>query len=155
MSYARATLAALSASLMGFAGPAYATDDPLDQIIVTGSRAPLAISALASALLMVLLGCVSLDDDIDQKIDFIKIDAEGFEPNVWAGMQRHVREDRPTLLVEYAPASYADPRGFLDEMLSAGYELRVVNTEGGLRRAEPAQVAETDHFEMLWLSPKG
>ena len=45
MSYVRARLAAFGASLVVFAGPAFSADEPLDQIIVTGSRAPLAISA--------------------------------------------------------------------------------------------------------------
>jgi vitamin B12 transporter len=53
MSHARATLAAFGASLVAFAGPTYATDDPLDQIIVTGSRAPLAISASGSTVTII------------------------------------------------------------------------------------------------------
>jgi vitamin B12 transporter len=53
MSYARATLAASWASLAAFAGPTYAADDPLDQIIVTGSRAPLAISASGSTVTVI------------------------------------------------------------------------------------------------------
>ena len=53
MSYARATLAAFGASLVAFAGPTYATDGALDQIIVTGSRAPLAISASGSTVTII------------------------------------------------------------------------------------------------------
>ena len=53
MSNARATLAALGASLAAFSGPAGAADDSLDQIIVTGSRAPLAISASGSTVTII------------------------------------------------------------------------------------------------------
>ena len=53
MSYTRATLAAFGASLVVFAGPANAAEEPLDQIIVTGSRAPLAVRASGSTVTVI------------------------------------------------------------------------------------------------------
>jgi len=49
----RATLAAFGASLVAFASPTFAADEPLDQIIVTGSRAPLAVSASGNAITVI------------------------------------------------------------------------------------------------------
>lgn len=37
----------------------------------------------------------------DQKIDFIKIDAEGGEYNIFKGMQQIVRRDRPKIVLEF------------------------------------------------------
>jgi vitamin B12 transporter len=53
MTHARVTLAATGASLLALCGPLFAADEPLDQIIVTGSRAPLAISATGSAVTVI------------------------------------------------------------------------------------------------------
>ena len=53
MTETRATLAALGASLVALTGPSFAADEPLDQIIVTGSRAPLAVSASGNAVTVI------------------------------------------------------------------------------------------------------
>jgi FkbM family methyltransferase len=54
------------------------------------------------------------------RIDVVKIDAEGAEQDIVAGMEDILRRDRPTLLVEFNPGRYADAAGFL-ETLSALY----------------------------------
>ena len=60
MNHARATLAAIGAGLVAF--PALTTaDEPLDQIIVTGARAPLSITALGSAVTVITR------DDIERR----------------------------------------------------------------------------------------
>ncbi len=41
----------------------------------------------------------TLDEDIDEKIDIIKIDIEGGEYNAIKGMTKHIEEDRPILLL--------------------------------------------------------
>lgn len=53
MTDTRAALAALGASLVAFSGPLYGADEPLDQIIVTGSRAPLAARASGNAITVI------------------------------------------------------------------------------------------------------
>lgn len=42
---------------------------------------------------------VAIDDDILEKIDFIKMDIEGAEQNALIGCRRHILEDRPELAV--------------------------------------------------------
>jgi hypothetical protein len=54
------------------------------------------------------------------RIDLVKIDAEGAEQDIVAGMEGILRRDRPTLLVEFNAGRYADAAGFL-ETLSALY----------------------------------
>lgn len=44
--------------------------------------------------------CVRLDDLVSEKIDFLKIDVEGFEKHVLAGATRILSEDKPLLMIE-------------------------------------------------------
>lgn len=53
------------------------------------------------------------------RIDLVKIDAEGAEEAIVAGMQGIIARDRPMLVLEYNAARYADPGGFLDRLLAA------------------------------------
>lgn len=95
-----------------------------------------------------LVRVVTLDDAIPH-FDFIKIDAEGFEPKIWAGMRRHL-ERRPTILMEFSPHSYEDAGGFLDE-IEACYTLREVDTSGSVVPVDRETVLERSDFSMLWL----
>lgn len=52
------------------------------------------------------------------RIDLIKIDAEGAEQAIIEGMQQVLARDRPTLVLEYNAARYADPKAFLDGLLA-------------------------------------
>jgi FkbM family methyltransferase len=92
---------------------------------------------------------VSLDDAVEKPLDFIKIDAEGFEEKVWRGMSRHL-ENRPIVLMEFTPGSYSDAKGFLQEIASC-YPLREVDSGGSVVPVEASEVLETEGFRMLWL----
>jgi len=59
----------------------------------------------------VALGC--------PKVDLIKIDAEGAEQEIIAGMRELIERDKPMLVLEYNAARYAEPRAFLDSLLAA------------------------------------
>jgi FkbM family methyltransferase len=48
------------------------------------------------------------------RIDLIKIDAEGAEQDILAGMESILRRDKPCLLLEFNAGRYADPAGFVD-----------------------------------------
>jgi FkbM family methyltransferase len=54
------------------------------------------------------------------RIDFVKIDAEGGEVGVVAGMANLIARDRPAIILEYNPKRYEDPKTFL-EVLSDVY----------------------------------
>ncbi|MFZ5784753.1 MAG: FkbM family methyltransferase [Pseudomonadota bacterium] len=53
-----------------------------------------------------------------RRVDLIKVDAEGAEEAIVAGMQGVIARDRPLLVLEYNAARYADPAGFLDGLVS-------------------------------------
>ena len=91
---------------------------------------------------------VRLDDVVEKQLNFVKIDAEGYEPLVWAGMRRHL-EGRPTILMEFSPLLYPDPKGFLDEIASC-YSLRKVDHNGDIVPVKPEALFGED-LTMLWL----
>ena len=80
---------------------------------------------------------VSLDDYFsEQKVDFIKIDTEGFEPEVIEGAVQLIRRSHPVLLLEYSPMFYKK-RGItgedmLETLVSEGYELKDIDANYGV-----------------------
>jgi len=83
----------------------------------------------------VTVGTVSIDDFLESEnwpaIDVIKMDAEGAEPNVFRGMRKLVlRATRLHMFIEFAPScleeSGFDPREFLSEIMSSGFEIRLL-----------------------------
>lgn len=67
-------------------------------------------------------------------VEFIKMDVEGFEPEVWKGMTaRLARRDLPlTIFMEFTVGRLPDPAGFLDEILSHGFSLAIVSHYEGV-----------------------
>jgi FkbM family methyltransferase len=53
------------------------------------------------------------------KVDLVKIDAEGSEQEIVAGMRGLIERDKPILVLEYNAARYAEPRAFLNGLLAA------------------------------------
>ena len=49
---------------------------------------------------------IKLDDLIKEKVDLIKIDTQGWEPEVVEGARKIIEKDRPIIFMEYSPASY-------------------------------------------------
>lgn len=53
------------------------------------------------------------------RVDVVKIDVEGLEPEVYAGMQSIIRENREMfLLLEFSPKRYAEPERFFKQIRS-------------------------------------
>jgi FkbM family methyltransferase len=72
--------------------------------------------------------------DID-RIDVVKIDTDGNEPQVLAGMSTLVRRHRPVLFLEFYPEGYDRVSGtsadqFLTDLESFDYELFILSNEG-------------------------
>lgn len=88
--------------------------------------------------------------------DFIKIDVEGAEADVWQALAG-VREQSPDLTVcmEFTPSRHENPGEFL-VMLASEFELGTVGHDGVPRRisADEALVPDTGDFRMLWLTRK-
>jgi FkbM family methyltransferase len=53
------------------------------------------------------------------KVDLVKIDAEGGELGIVAGMRQLIARDHPTIVLEFNAARYPEPREFLDELLAS------------------------------------
>jgi hypothetical protein len=66
-----------------------------------------------------------------RRVDFVKMDVEGYEPGVLAGMGKTIARDHPIVLTEFWPYGIRDagfdPEEFLDAWLRAGYTARTVS----------------------------
>lgn len=66
------------------------------------------------------------------RIAFAKIDAEGSEPAIWAGMAGLIAGDAlRTVLLEFTPGHYADPAGFVAAIRAAGFSIAIVERARG------------------------
>jgi FkbM family methyltransferase len=71
----------------------------------------------------------------------IKIDADTSEEAIWRGLRGRLLRPGPlTIFLEFAPARYADPCAFLTEILAAGFDLRLLTLEAGIRRVSRGEV---------------
>lgn len=97
------------------------------------SRFPneLAKSRITSAVTVPVRTLDELTAGIAHRIALIKIDAEGSEPLILAGMDRTVREHRPTLTLEINTESIAASghslREIADRIRSWGYQTHALN----------------------------
>ena len=65
-------------------------------------------------------------------VEVIKIDVEGAEHDIWQGMGGLLARSRPlTIFMEFAAARYADPGGFLDQIVGQGFRLGLVSLPDG------------------------
>lgn len=66
-------------------------------------------------------------------VEFIKMDVEGFEPEVWKGMTGVLEQGRPlTIFMEFTVGRLGDPGGFLDFILDWGFSLEIITFEQGI-----------------------
>ncbi len=74
-------------------------------------------------------------DEIPHALDteFMKIDVEGFEPHVWAGMSGLLARKKPlTIFMEFTIGRFPDAQGFLEEILSHGFGLEIIDFNEGV-----------------------
>ena len=118
-------------SSLGYAaniGARFTAKDP-DTLLarsLPGSAAPTKVRALKIDTLL-----------RDQRLDLVKIDVEGHEPSVLAGMQRVLTESRPIILSEFAPGtiehiSKSSPLDYLDSIASHQYVFAAIHQDGGV-----------------------
>ena len=81
-------------------------------------------------------------------IDLVKIDVEGFEPRVMAGMAAAIERWRPTVLSEFAPSNLRDlggcePEAYLAWFRERGYRCAVLEEPaGGLRPVDSLEAID-------------
>lgn len=76
------------------------------------------------------------------RVDLVKIDAEGGEEGIVAGMRQLIARDRPAIVLEFNAARYADPRRFLDELLTTYGTARELSLDGELLPLDTAAVLD-------------
>ncbi|MES2491938.1 MAG: FkbM family methyltransferase [Pseudomonadota bacterium] len=66
-----------------------------------------------------------------QDVEFIKMDVEGFEPEVWQGMTGLLDRGRAlTIFMEFTVGRLSDPGGFLEAILGCGFSLEIIRFTG-------------------------
>jgi FkbM family methyltransferase len=89
------------------------------------------------------------------RLDLVKIDAEGAETLVWAGMQATLRRFPHAAVVLELHLQRDPPQtvGFLHQIERAGYQLRCINYEGEIVPTDSATIlAQPREHWTLWLS---
>jgi FkbM family methyltransferase len=82
-------------------------------------------------------------DTIDgmEKIELIKIDAEGAEPAIWSGMTGLLNgEVLRTVLIEFTAAHYANPADFVARLMEPGFSLSIIDAKRGIIPITPADL---------------
>jgi len=74
--------------------------------------------------------------DLFDKVDFIKIDVEGYEKNVLSSMKKILLRDKPVLFVEIYQGinSNEDPMGTVEILIDMGYQAYIVNKANDLEK---------------------
>jgi FkbM family methyltransferase len=100
------------------------------------------------------LFCEQGQDD-QLPIDFVKIDVQGHEMQVLAGMLRLIgRSPKIAIAMEFSPSEHEEPIVALAQIQSAGLRIQTIGTDGQVRpiSLEDAAKADTGDHRMLWLT---
>jgi FkbM family methyltransferase len=90
------------------------------------------------------------------RLDLVKIDAEGAEVNILAGMEKTIARLKPAVLLEFNAARYPDGRAFLDQLKKLFYRIRALNFDAALVDVTDADLLGTQLGEdwLLYLEAK-
>jgi len=74
--------------------------------------------------------------------DFIKIDVQGREQQVWRGMTEILANGHPlTIFMRFNPAHHADPAAFLHEIVGEGFALELIDPSFGVAPVTVDEIA--------------
>jgi FkbM family methyltransferase len=103
---------------------------------------------------MIDVPTVRLDDVLPEKVDFIKIDAEGGEREIWRGMAKTI-ESNPQLQIflEFNPkrTTHYDPHEFLNKIRDDGFELGIVAYDASYRSVDADKLIANGTEQILHL----
>jgi FkbM family methyltransferase len=85
-----------------------------------------------------------------ERVEFIKIDAEGSEERIFEGMSDTIRRFHPLIVMEFNALRYSNPSDFLEKMLCAYGNLRAVNFDGAAPIISPEDLL-TQRLGEDWL----
>jgi FkbM family methyltransferase len=85
---------------------------------------------------------VKLDDALPERVDFLKIDAEGAERDIWQGLTKTLRaNDGIRIFLEFNCARYeSESAAFLDEIEEMDFQLAFVDYDGGVKRTTRSDI---------------
>lgn len=85
--------------------------------------------------------------------DFIKVDTEGSEGDVWAAL-RNCFADKTVVCLEFTPGMHEHPEAFVEQIVADGFVLGSVGHDGVPRpiNHQEALVPDTGNFLTLWLT---
>ncbi len=75
-----------------------------------------------------------------ERVDFLKIDVEGAEPAVLAGMTETMARFRPTIVLEFNASRYPNPSEVLERMLAIYGSVMEIDFSGGCQTADPTEI---------------
>lgn len=143
---ARSTIHAVAAG----AGPgnavlrSTATEPKNGYVVPMGFPAPPGIDEQPVAILPL--------DDLVERADILKIDVEGAEEQVWAGMQRLLdRSPKARILLEFNAGRCHDAAGLLHD-IAERYPLRFLDFDAVVKPADPAVLLDDPQDTMLLLA---
>lgn len=102
-------------------------NEPKNALIVSDRFVP---SAESGSLVKVPVTTLDLLCADSERIDFIKIDAEGAEEAIFLGMSETIARHRPIIVVEFNAGRYVDAGGFLDQLAGVYGSLRRLDFSG-------------------------
>jgi hypothetical protein len=77
-----------------------------------------------------------------ERVDFIRIEANGMEPAVFQGMKGLLERDRPDIAVRFNPQRISDPQGFVAQITAHYPVLRHLGLDGRLKPLSVADLLE-------------
>jgi FkbM family methyltransferase len=103
--------------------------DPTNSSLYAGPAAPVEAGEFVDA------ETVRLDDVLPERVDVVKIDAEGAEREIWNGMTRTLeRNDGIQIILEFNAARLgAESEPFLDEIEDMKFRLAVVDDDSTVK----------------------
>ena len=72
-----------------------------------------------------------------ERVDFVKIDAEGSEERIFEGMSDTIKRFHPLIVMEFNALRYSNPGAFLERMLGAYGSLYAVDFDGSAPPVSP------------------
>jgi FkbM family methyltransferase len=100
-----------------------------------------------------MVEALPLDEIVKEKVDLIKIDAEGSEPLVYAGMKELLRRSpRLTIFMEFCPSMLrqtVEPKEFLNQIRTDGFSLRWFTPWNTLETFDEEKAFEYHMFNLL------
>jgi FkbM family methyltransferase len=97
---------------------------------------------------------VRLDDVLPDKVDFIKIDAEGGEREIWRGMSKTIENNRQLqIFLEFNPkrTAHYDPHEFLKTIREDGFDLAKVAYDGSYELVDGDKLIANGSEQILYL----